>query len=165
MDTFAPMPPSGLGAVHNDPEDPIPSLGATGLLSELTDDAIDAMTDAAGPGSGAPLLFAELRHLGGALGRPDPGHGAAGHVEEEFLVHGIGVPIDLEVGRAVHASLERLMEGLAPWTTGRRFLNFIEDRDHVASAFAPATLDRLREVKRRYDPEGRIHSSHPIPGA
>jgi hypothetical protein len=56
-------------------------------------------------------------------------------------------------------------EGLAPWATGRRLLNFVERRDQAASAFAPATLDRLRQVKRRYDPEGRIHSSHPVPGA
>ena len=34
--------------------------------------AVDALLEAAGPGSGNRLTVAELRQLGGALGRPDP---------------------------------------------------------------------------------------------
>ena len=37
------------------------------MLGELDAEAIDRFVAAAGPGSGSPLVSAEIRHLGGAL--------------------------------------------------------------------------------------------------
>ena len=43
MDTFAMMPPVGLSRIHMDPEGPTPAIAGGGrMLSELTDEAIDA---------------------------------------------------------------------------------------------------------------------------
>ncbi len=67
MDTFDQIPATGLTRIAMDPEPPVPGVGHHGVLSELTDEAIDAFYEAAGPESDSPLLFAELRHLGGAL--------------------------------------------------------------------------------------------------
>ena len=53
----------------------------------------DRLVEVAGPDSGSPLLFAELRHLGGAIGRPHPNEGARGHLEEAFLLHALGIPM------------------------------------------------------------------------
>jgi hypothetical protein len=153
IDTFAAMPPSGLGAVHMDPEDPTPSMGTTAMVRDLPAEAVDRLVEAAGPDSGAPFLFAELRQLGGALGRPHPNEGAAGHLEEAFLLHALGVPMATE-----HPS------AMAPWTTGRTFLNFVEKPEAMGTSFPPDVLARLAEVKRRYDPKGLIHSSHTLDG-
>ena len=67
MDSFGPMAPGGLSYVHMDPEGPTPGIGGHTMLGELDDAPIDALVAIAGPGSGSPLVGAELRHLGGAL--------------------------------------------------------------------------------------------------
>ena len=56
------------------------------MLSELTDEAIDAFVEAAGPESDSPLLLAELRHLGGALSRPAENGGALDKLDAEFVM-------------------------------------------------------------------------------
>ena len=164
IDTFAAMPPTGLGAVHMDPEDPVPSLSSTALVRELPAEAVNRLIEVAGPDSGTPLLFAELRHLGGALGRPHPNEGAGGHIEEAFALHALGVPMGPENAVALAAGCENVRSAMAPWSTGRIFLNFSEKRDAMAASYPPEVLARLRDVKRRYDPEGLIHSSHALGG-
>ena len=76
MDTFAMVPPAGIAELHMDPPLPVPYLSANDLLGELPARAVDELVGAVGPGSDSPLLSVELRHAGGALARPEPGHGA-----------------------------------------------------------------------------------------
>ena len=78
MDTWAPSSPAVLSRIHMDPEEPIPYLGTGALLGELDDDALAAFAAPLQPG--APVLFGELRHLGGAVGRVPAGAGAAGRL-------------------------------------------------------------------------------------
>ena len=75
MDTFETMPPSGLPKVHMEPEEPVPGLIYTTSLREAPQAAVDAFIDTAGPESGSPLLSAELRQCGGAVGQPAEGGG------------------------------------------------------------------------------------------
>src|SRR3712207_2871454 len=75
LDTFGLLPPVGLSRIHMDPEEPIPYLGNGTLLGALDDAAIDAWVAAAGVDSGTALMFSEIRHLGGALGRVPDGAG------------------------------------------------------------------------------------------
>jgi hypothetical protein len=53
------------------------------MLRELTPAALDAYLDVTGPGSGSPLMIAELRHLGGALGRRAADAGALGALDAQ----------------------------------------------------------------------------------
>ncbi len=55
-----------------DPDQPVPGRGHHRPLRELPDEAIEAFVALVGPDTGSPLLAVEIRHLGGALGRPDP---------------------------------------------------------------------------------------------
>ena len=60
--------------LHMDPEHPVPGAGdGDAARRAAAREAIDALVAVAGPGSGSPLLSVELRHLGGALGRPRAG--------------------------------------------------------------------------------------------
>ena len=71
MNTFAWWSPPALGHLAMDPEDPIPAgLVADDQRRDLA--PIDALLEAAGPGSGSRLASVELRSLGGAL---DAGRG------------------------------------------------------------------------------------------
>ena len=139
MDTFAAMPPTGLGAVHMDPEDPVPSITSSALVRDLPPEAVHRLVETAGPIPGSPLLFAELRHLGGAIGRPHPNEGAAGHLEEAFALHGLGIPMGPEHGAALAASCEQLRSAMEPWCTGRTFLNFVERPEAMATSFPPTS--------------------------
>ena len=77
MDTFDQMPAAGLSRIHMDPEQPVPGARAPRAAPRAPDEAIDAFVGLAGPEAGSPLLLAEFRQLGGALGRPAENGGRA----------------------------------------------------------------------------------------
>lgn len=71
MNRFATVEPSALGYLALDPEAPVPYVFSSRMLSGVTAAGIDAFVEAAG--AGPEVVMAELRSLGGALGRPTPG--------------------------------------------------------------------------------------------
>jgi FAD binding domain len=162
MDTWGQIPAEGLCRIHMDPENPVPALGHHALLRELPDEAIDAFAGVAGPGSDSPLLLTELRHLGGALSRPDENGGALGHIDADFALFGVGMRISPELGQAIATHLDRVTESMQPWAAQGGYFNFAE-RPCDADAILPAEVcARLAEVSRRYDPDNRIVSNHAL---
>ena len=101
LDLFASVAPAALSQIHGDPEEPTPAISVSTMLSELTPEAVEAMLEVAGPGSGSPLLMVELRHLGGALGRRAPHAGALGSLTGEYLLYGLTIPMAPELVRRV----------------------------------------------------------------
>jgi FAD binding domain len=162
MDTFQAMPPSGLPAVHMEPEEPVPGLVYTASLREAPQEAIDAFTETAGPDSGSPLLSAELRQCGGALAEPAEGAGALSHLDAEYVFCGIGLPMSPEMGEAIDERIDAICQALEPWSTKRCYFNFADRPTDAEALFDPETLERLRETKRRYDPDGLISGNHNI---
>ena len=49
-----------------------------------------------------------------------------------------------------------------PYATGGTFLNFLKDSRRVPDAFDPADYERLRQIKRAYDPENLFRAGHAI---
>jgi hypothetical protein len=145
-----------------DPPDPVPYAGDGGLLSDLPPAAVDALVAAAGPGSGSPLLTVEVRHLGGALGRAEPGNGALACIEEPFAQFAAGFTPLPEAARAVDEGLKRVGEALAPWQSGRSYMNFAERPFSGERMFGEEVLGRLREVRATHDPGGLFVSNHPV---
>ena len=162
MDTFQTMTPSGLPAVHMEPDEPVPGLVYTTSIRKTPQEAIDAFIETAGPDSGSPLLAAELRQCGGAVGRPAEGAGALSHLDAEYVFGGIGLPMSPEMGQAINAQIDAVCEALKPWSTGSCYFNFADRPTDLEAIFAPETLARLRDVKRRYDPDGLISGNHNI---
>jgi hypothetical protein len=145
-----------------EPDEPVPGFVYTTSLREAPKEAIDSFIETAGPGSGSPLLSAELRQCGGALGEPAKGGGALSHLEAEYVFCGIGLPMSPEMGEAINRQLDTVCEALEPWSTGSRYFNFADRPTDLEAIFAPETLARLRDVKRRYDPDGLISANHNI---
>ena len=122
MDTFGQIPVPGLTRIAMDPEPPVPGLGHHRVLSELPDEAIDAFVGVAGPGSGSPLLLAELRHLGGALARPAENGGALDKLDAEFVMLGIGMLMDPAMQDPIEGQLDKLDDTMKPVGGGGRLL-------------------------------------------
>jgi hypothetical protein len=145
-----------------DPEQPVPALGHHALIRELPDDAIDAFVGAAGAEAGSPLLLAEIRHAGGALGRPAENGGALSKLDAAFVMLGIGLPMTPELGEAIDRHLDHLHDTMRPWADGGGYFNFAERPCDVDAILPPETCTRLGEVKRRWDPDGMIRANHAI---
>jgi FAD/FMN-containing dehydrogenase len=166
MDTFGRVPTASLIRLHMDPEGPTPAIGRTALLGDLPPAGLDALIGVAGPDSGSSLLVAaELRQLGGALGRPQPGAGAVTTVDGQFLLFACGIAPTPEAVEQATVDAERVVGTMTPYATGRQYLNFVEEPVDAAAGYAPESWQRLRAVRSAVDPTGLFVANHVVPPA
>jgi len=156
MDTVGTVAAPALATLAGDPEDPVPGIGAGYLLDSLDEAGIDAYVELAGPDADVPLIFLELRHLGGALERSSESHGARDATGAAYLLYGVGAAMSPEMGAAIGALITRIEERMEPWTADQSLPAFAEQRDDVRSCFRPEVADRLDRVSAEYDPDGLI---------
>jgi FAD/FMN-containing dehydrogenase len=162
MDTFATIPVEQLQELHMDPPAPVPGHGDGMLLNDLPGHAIDQLVAVAGAESGSPLISVEVRHLGGALARTSPGHGALASIDADFALFAVGMTPTPEAMAAVKAHVERLQAAMSRWDAGRDYLNFTERRERGERLFGPLTYRRLQAVKAAVDPDDLFRSNHPV---
>ena len=162
IDMFAAAPPIALSHLHMDPEHPVPGMADHAMLDELPAEAIDAMIEAGGPGSGSPLLAVELRHLGGALSRVPAGAGALGRLDAAYILFAVGTPMVPELAVAIPPHLAKVKAALAPWAAARPYLNFAEHPTDTSTAYGEEAFAALRAVKAEIDPYDLIQANHPI---
>ena len=125
MDTFNVITVGGLSHLHMDPEDPVPGSGDGGARRRSTDETIDAFVEAGR--RHARSSTAEIRHLGGAVGRPGAEHGAVrvrGADTSCWRSADCAVPEIKAAGWAAVQSL--IVERLEPWLYGHTYMNFAE---------------------------------------
>ncbi len=163
FDTVRRVPAASLVRLHLDPEGPTPAYASSKLVAELPDAAIAAVIDAAGPGSGTRLAMTELRHLGGALSRPDPMGGALAWLDGQYLALGVGLDSDPAVQPQVREDAARFLSALDPWVTGREYLPMLDERTDMRKAFPPAVQERLTAVRGAVDPHGLFLAPHHLP--
>jgi hypothetical protein len=161
-DTFGEMPVDKLGEIVQEPVEPSVSMESSGLLPELTDEAIEALLDVAGHRVQSPLVIVQLRQLGGALERGTDSDGPSGAISEQFSLFALGIPVTPELGVAIEGALAGVHDAMAPHLSGRTFFNFLGYRDDPSTAFTPDALARLRSTKRAVDPRGVIRSNRPV---
>ncbi|GGV09904.1 oxidoreductase [Actinomadura cremea] len=150
------MSPSELGAITAEPTDPGAGLSRGELLTDLDDVAVKTLL--ADPI--APLMSLQIRHLGGAFARPsDSPHGP---LTEPYSLYLFGVPTDPGSSAAITAKQHALADALGPRLSGRKPFTYLNPAETAADAFAPAALDRLRDIKRAHDPHGVFRSNFPV---
>jgi FAD/FMN-containing dehydrogenase len=159
IDTVGRMPVTGLSAINMDPPEPMPYYGEGVHLEAFDRDAIDAVVRAF---DGSSLMHFEVRHLGGALARSSASHGALDAIESPFTTFAFGLAPDAGAFAAVSRDVEALNRALHPWYGGRRYLNLTESACDVRAFFPPRSYDRLRELKRLYDPDCLFCANHHI---
>ena len=162
MDTVAMMPVERLSEVHMDPPGPAPGAGDGTMLAELPAEAVDALVAAVGPGSGSPLLSVEVRHMGGALARTSPEHGAVGALDAGFAFYALGVAPTPELREASEREVERVRAAIAPWEAERTYFNFTERRENGRTLWGELTYRRLRDLKALYDPAALFQATHSL---
>jgi len=165
FDTFDQIPTAGLSEIHMDPPEPVPGIGDGMTIAELPDEAIEAFTGVAGPDSGTPLILTELRHLGGALGRPAEDGGALSKLDAGFVMYSVGMAATPEMAGAVGAHLDKTEAAMRPWAADGSYYNFSDRPRDVDAILPPDVVARLVEVKRRWDPGNRIIANHAVPAA
>jgi hypothetical protein len=162
MDTFATIPVEELRHLHMDPPEPVPGAGDGMNLADLTPEAIDALVEVAGAGSGSPLLSVEIRQLGGALAEPSPEHGAVGTLDAGFAMFGVGMALDAGMKEAVEAYAAKVKATLSPWAADRGYFNFADRPQDGEGLFPSDAYRRLAEIRADVDPDELFRATHPI---
>ena len=159
-----PILPTELDSVHRDPVDPMPVWEKGMLLRELPAEAVEAFLATAGPQQQVPLIAAELRLMGGALGRsPAVPNAVSGRdAAWSFFVCGPAAPGLTEIVSAVGRGV---LAALAPWAAQGCLVNFLGDvagPDEVCAAYPPAVAERLLEVRAQVDPDRVFSHGHAL---
>lgn len=149
-----PLAPADLATLNGAPATAIPVRLHSELLDDLPDAAVNAFLRHAGPESDAPLLAAELRHLGGAFARPRDDGGAIGHTSARYMTELVSITPTPDADAGARDWQRAMTGALAPWTTGMVLPSFADPAApaDTGRAYPPETLRRLADVKRRYDP-------------
>ena len=103
-----------------------------------------------------------MRQLGGAAAVSSPDHGVLDAIEQPFVLFTFGLAFDPAMLGAVQDHARRVLEAMAPWDSGRRYLNFTETRVDPRTIYPEATFDRLLAAKQRYDPNDMFRANHPV---
>jgi FAD/FMN-containing dehydrogenase len=163
LDTWAMVPAVALSRLHMDPEEPMPYGGHSTMFGQLDDAALETFAAHAEPG--APLMFAELRQLGGALARVPAGAGAIASFDGDYLYFAAGLAPDAEMAEAVQVAGAAALAALAPYESGAKYLNFTEEPADASAFYTPDAYARLAAVRADVDPDGVMVANHPIPAA
>jgi hypothetical protein len=162
MDAFDQIPGPALTRIAMDPEPPVPGLGHHATVNELPDEALDAFVAAAGPETDSPLLLAELRHLGGALGRAPDNAGALDKLDAEYVMLALGMLMDPAMREPIEGQLDKLHDALGPWAADGGYYNYAERSCDVEAILPAETCKRLSQVKRSWDPDNLIVANHSV---
>jgi FAD/FMN-containing dehydrogenase len=119
------------------------------------------------PKSTAMMKAVQMRVLGGALSRVPNDATAFAHRDRGLFVNVAAMYLDAGEEDTHLAWVNGLAESIGKQDGAGGYVGFMGDEDEatIRAAYPGATWDRLREVKRRYDPENLFRLNHNIPPA
>jgi FAD/FMN-containing dehydrogenase len=161
-DTFATGLANVLTELHRDPPGPSPGRAEGWLLDGFDAAAAGALVDAVAMDGTSPLVSVEVRHLEGALGRPDPNGGVLSHLEAPFGMYAVGIAPSPEAKTAIDGRLAALRGAAEPWLSSRRYFNFAERDVDPVSFYAHGDYGRLTAIREQVDPRGLFQAKHTI---
>jgi FAD/FMN-containing dehydrogenase len=157
LDMLGELPTRQMGAIHSDPDQPGPGWNRGMLLDPIDQDFATAFLEVLGPGTDAPIIAAELRHLGSAAAVDVPGGSAVGGREAAFTLVLIGVPDPSLFESVLPAVGDRVVQSIGRWVHPATNINFAghpATTEEFESAWPVSSLPRLAALRRRLDPAG-----------
>jgi FAD/FMN-containing dehydrogenase len=133
--------------------DSLDAAGAEAILEEL-------------PKSTAMMKAIQLRVLGGAFGRVSNDATAFGHRDRDLFINVAAMYADPDEKETHDAWVGGLADSLGKNGAGG-YVGFMgdEDEETLRAAYPGGTWERLRGLKRRYDPDNIFRLNHNIPPA
>lgn len=163
-DMIEPMPLPGIYPEEDEDEHPI--AAARNLFTDSIDiddarlilDRIAAST--------ADMGTTQIRVLGGAVGDVPADATAYAHRDRAIMVNIAALYSDLDTAADHHRWADELTEALAKGVPGM-YVNFLEEplEGRIHEAYPENTWNRLRTVKRAYDPTNLFRVNNNIPPA
>lgn len=167
VDLVAPMPYAEFQAILDD----VPGnrhYWSADYHDALPDEALRVFVESA-TSAPSPLSQQIILPWGGAIARVADQDTPMSQRDAAWVSHPFAVWQDPADDAANIEWVRRWRRGIAPYTTGGVYLNFIgnEGQDRVRSAFGEAKYERLRRVKSDYDPGNVFRGNQniaPAPG-
>jgi FAD/FMN-containing dehydrogenase len=142
--------------IYDGPEPPPAafSAGTNMLVDALAPGAVEAILEHIET-STAPMAGVQLRVLGGAMARVPDDATAFGYRGAKLMVNIAAMYVQPEERPEHEAWANSLARALSAGTTTAAYSGFLgnEGEGGVRRAYPPATLERLAQVKRQYDPD------------
>jgi FAD/FMN-containing dehydrogenase len=160
-DLVAPMPYSSIYMPEEHEQKPAFSVRSR-LLDQLGESEATRIIARIGC-STAPMRLGEIRVLGGAMARVPVSHTAFAHRNSRIMISFIAVYAD-PAEQSIH---DRWAEGSIadlPHEVDRVYVNFLlnDPAERIHAAYPHDTLQRLRHIKRRYDPHNVLRRNRNI---
>jgi FAD/FMN-containing dehydrogenase len=148
-----PEPEAQLASGTNFFADSLESTAAEAILEQL-------------PQSTAMMKAVQLRVLGGALARVPNDATAFGHRDRRLMVNVSAMYADPSETETHQSWVDGLASSLGKNGAGG-YVGFLgdEDEETLRAAYPGGNWDRLRKLKRRYDPDNVFRLNHNIPPA
>jgi FAD/FMN-containing dehydrogenase len=162
IDTFGVVPARELTDLHHDPPAPAPRRAEGWLLDGFDAAVAAAVVEAAAMDGTSSLFSLEVRHLGGALGRPDPNGGVLSRLEAPYALYALGIASSRRAGAAIDDRLAHVRNATDPWLSRRRYYNFAERDVDPVSFYAHGDYGRLTAIRERVDPDALFQAKHTI---
>jgi FAD/FMN-containing dehydrogenase len=137
------------------------------FVDTLTDDAIDTLIEQFSK-CPTPMGQLMLEHFHGAATRVPVSDTAYALRSEGYNTAIISEWLDPAHNDACTSWAREAYKALQPFVGERRYVNYLDDDDIIGSPLAAVygpNLPRLREVKKKYDPENLFHLNLNIPPA
>ncbi len=146
-------------------QEPRFGVGTSLFVESLAGDAPEAMLEWL-PKSTAMMKVVQLRVLGGAYGRPSNDAMAFAHRDRNVMVNVTALFGDPAEQAAHQEWVSGISDALVANGAGG-YVGFLDDLDEEAmrACFPGGNWERLRGLKRRYDPNNLFHLNHNIPPA
>lgn len=158
MDGVREMPSTDVAQIHNDPSDPGPGWGLGGLLNDLDQDFATALLGVVGPGTQAPFIACEVRHIGAATTVDVPGGSAVGGRASGYTFHLIGAPDPSLFETVLPGAGAGFLAAIGRWVSPESNINFADSSNpaEFRASWPAATFDRLAKIRAAVDPDDRF---------
>ncbi|MDQ1361756.1 MAG: hypothetical protein QOJ44_2133 [Acidimicrobiaceae bacterium] len=155
MDLWDDMSFADSATISNDPVDPMPFADDGCFLTGVDGELAAAIASHTFPTGGPPpVVFSEIRHVGGAVTANANGYSVMGNREHQFLLSSIAAATEPKVGETVEQ--RELMEAIRPHRATGTLFNFGSGQRRRAATRTstdPTQQDSLAELQGRLDPK------------